>query len=302
MTIDPLLQPSLATSHNATPGPGRFWALVPCAGTGSRAVAAPPAAGRATVSGFGALAGAGGEPLVPPPPLPKQYQLVAGHPMVMHTLAAFAGVARLAGTLVAVAPGDRYLETHAHPSFFVVDCGGPTRAATVQGGLVALQERGARPDDWVLVHDAARCLVTAEQIDRLIDVCAQDGVGGLLAHQLADTLKTSIDGPGGVRVASTVDRSNKWLAQTPQMFRIGPLQDALAKVGSNVTDEASAMEAMGLHPRLVPGGAQNFKVTYPDDFALAEAVLAQRGHGTTLARFGGERGHGAAETGRKTIF
>jgi 2-C-methyl-D-erythritol 4-phosphate cytidylyltransferase len=302
MTIDPLLQPSLATSHPAPPAQGRYWALVPCAGTGSRAVAPPPPAGRATVSGFGALAGAAGEPLAPPPPLPKQYQLVAGHPMVMHTLAAFAGVARLAGTLVAVAPGDRYLESHAHPSFFVVDCGGPTRAATVQGGLRALQERGAQADDWVLVHDAARCLVTAEQIDRLIDVCAQDGVGGLLAHQLADTLKTSIDGPGGVRVASTVDRSNKWLAQTPQMFRIGPLQEALAKVGNNVTDEASAMEAMGLHPRLVPGGAQNFKVTYPDDFALAEAVLAQRGHGTTLARFGGERGHGATETGRKTIF
>ena len=303
MTIDPLLQTSLATPHAVAPAAGRFWALVPCAGTGSRAVASRPAApsGGSTVSGFGALAGAAGEPLAPPS-LPKQYHLVAGHPMVMHTLAAFAGVGRLAGTLVAVAPGDRYLDAHAHPSFFVVDCGGPTRAATVQGGLAALQERGARPDDWVLVHDAARCLVTAEQIDRLIDVCATDSVGGLLAHQLADTLKTSIDGPGGVRVASTVDRSNKWLAQTPQMFRIGPLQDALAKVGSNVTDEASAMEAMGLHPRLVPGGAQNFKVTYPDDFALAEAVLAQRGHGTTLARFGGERGHGAIETGRKTIF
>jgi 2-C-methyl-D-erythritol 4-phosphate cytidylyltransferase len=301
MTIDPLLQPSRSASHPATVA-GRFWALVPCAGTGSRAVAPPPAVpGGSTVSGFGALAGAGGESLTPPP-VPKQYHRVAGHPMVMHTLAAFAGVSRLAGTLVAVAPGDRFLDAHAHSSFFVVDCGGPTRAATVQGGLLALQERGARTDDWVLVHDAARCLVTAEQIDRLIDVCAADSVGGLLAHQLADTLKTSIDGPGGVRVASTVDRSNKWLAQTPQMFRIGPLQDALAKVGSNVTDEASAMEAMGLHPRLVPGGAQNFKVTYPDDFALAEAVLAQRGHGTTLARFGGERGHGAIETGRKTIF
>ena len=306
MTNDPLLPPSLAASHHpATAGAGRFWALVPCAGTGSRAVAPPPppaAGGAATLSGFGALAGAAGEPLAPAPALPKQYHLVAGHPMVMHTLAAFAGVGRLSGTLVAVAPGDRYLDAHAHPSFFVVDCGGATRAATVQGGLKALQERGAHRDDWVLVHDAARCLVTAEQIDRLIDVCAADGVGGLLAHQLADTLKTSIDGPGGVRVASTLDRSNKWLAQTPQMFRVGPLLDALAKVGTNVTDEASAMEAMGLHPRLVPGGAQNFKVTYPDDFALAEAVLAQRGHGTTLARFGGERGLGASETGRKTIF
>jgi len=302
MTIDPLLQPSLATPHAPAATPGRLWALVPCAGTGSRAVAVTPAAqAGSTLSAFGALAESSGGAAAPPP-LPKQYHLVAGHPMVMHTLAAFAGVGRLAGTLVAVAPGDGFLDAHAHPSFFVVDCGGPTRAATVQGGLKALQERGAQPDDWVLVHDAARCLVTAEQIDRLIDVCVQDGVGGLLAHQLADTLKTSTDGPGGVRVASTVDRSNKWLAQTPQMFRIGALQDALDNVDTNVTDEASAMEAMGLHPRLVPGGAQNFKVTYPDDFALAEAVLAQRGYGTTLARFGGERGHRASETGRKTIF
>lgn len=303
MTIDPLLQPSLATPHAPTAGPGRFWALVPCAGTGSRAVAPPPAApAGSAISAFGALAGAAGETVAAPPQLPKQYHLVAGHPMVMHTLAAFAGVGRLAGTLVAVAPGDRYLDAHEHPSYFVVDCGGPTRAATVQGGLRALQERGAQRDDWVLVHDAARCLVTAEQIDRLIDACAHDSVGGLLAHQLADTLKTSIDGPGGVRVSSTVDRSNKWLAQTPQMFRIGPLLDALAKVGTNVTDEASAMEAMGLHPRLVQGGAQNFKVTYPDDFALAAAVLAQRGYGTTLARFGGERGQVIAAPGKKTLF
>jgi 2-C-methyl-D-erythritol 4-phosphate cytidylyltransferase len=234
--------------------------------------------------------------------LPKQYHLVAGHPMVLHTLAAFAGVGRLLGTLVAVAPGDHFLDAHAHPAFFVVECGGPTRADTVRGGLKALLERGAQPDDWVLVHDAARCLVTAEQIDALIDQCAGDSVGGLLAHKLADTLKTSIDGPGGVRVASTVDRSDKWLAQTPQMFRIGPLMDAIDKVGSNVTDEASAMEAMGFHPRLVPGGAQNFKVTYPDDFALAAAVLAQRAHSTTLERYGGERGQVNTAPGKKNLF
>lgn len=301
MTIDPLLPPPLAASHLPTSAPGRLWALVPCAGVGSRAVAQAPAApAGSSVSAFGALADAADEPA--PKLLPKQYRVVAGHPMVMHTLAAFAGVGRLSGTLVAVAPGDHFLDAHAHPSFFVAHCGGPTRAATVQGGIKTLLERGADRNDWVLVHDAARCLVTADQIDRLIDACMHDSVGGLLAHQLADTLKTSIDGPGGVRVASTLDRSNKWLAQTPQMFRIGPLQDALAKVGTNVTDEASAMEAMGLHPRLVPGGAQNFKVTYPDDFALAEAVLAQRGYGTTLARFGGERGHDANEMGHKTIF
>jgi len=176
-----------------------------------------------------------------------------------------------------------------------VPCGGPTRADTVLGGLKALQARGALDEDWVLVHDAARCLVTTAQIDALIDACQHDSVGGLLAHKLADTLKTASDGPGGVRVAATVDRSDKWLAQTPQMFRLGALRRALEQVGAAATDEASAMEAMGLRPRLVPGGAQNFKVTYPDDFALAEAVLAQRQHGATLARFGGERGAAAGE-------
>jgi len=256
------------------PMPGRFWALLPCAGTGTRALRVQPGAGAV---------------------LPKQYQPVAGQPMVLHTLAAFAGVARLAGTLVAVAPGDTFFDAQVHPAFFAVPCGGPTRADTVLGGLKALQARGALDEDWVLVHDAARCLVTTALIDALIDACQHDSVGGLLAHKLADTLKTASDGPGGVRVAATVDRSDKWLAQTPQMFRLGALRRALEQVGAAATDEASAMEAMGLRPRLVPGGAQNFKVTYPDDFALAEAVLAQRQHGATLARFGGERGAAAGE-------
>jgi len=221
--------------------------------------------------------------------------------MVMHTLAAFAGVQRLLGTLVAVAPGDVFFEAHALQSFFVAPCGGATRADTVLGGLQVLTQRGAGEEDWVLVHDAARCLVTTAQIDALIDACAGDAVGGLLAHKLADTLKTATDGLGGVRVASTIDRSDKWLAQTPQMFRLGPLREALRALGSSATDEASAMEAMGLHPRLVPGGAQNFKVTYPEDFALAAAVLAQRMHGATLERFGGVRGEASALPA-KTIF
>ena len=268
------------------------------------AASTPPSEESAAQSGstVGVFSAAGAVASVPSAPLPKQYHPVAGHPMVLHTLAAFAGVARLQGTLVAVAPGDHFLAAHEHPAFFVVGCGGPTRADTVLGGLQALLARGALRDDWVLVHDAARCLVTSAQIDALIDQCAGDTVGGLLAHKLADTLKTSIDGPGGVRVASTIDRSDKWLAQTPQMFRLGPLMEAIDKVGSNVTDEASAMEAMGFHPRLVPGGAQNFKVTYPDDFALAAAVLAQRAHGTTLDRFGGERGLVSATPGKVKLF
>lgn len=243
----------------ALPVGARLWALLPCAGTGTRAL--PP--GQAAASA-----------------LPKQYLHVAGQPLVLHTLAALAGVGRLAGTLVAVAAGDHFLDAYPGKGFFTVECGGPTRADTVLGGLRALLQRGAQAQDWVLVHDAARCLVTPEQIDALIDACLGDDVGGLLAHKLADTLKTAIAGPGGIRVASTVDRGDKWLAQTPQMFRIGLLTqalDAAGATGAAVTDESSAIEALGLAPKLVPGSAQNFKVTYPEDFALAEAVLLSRG-------------------------
>jgi len=146
----------------------------------------------------------------------------------------------------------------------------------VRQGLDALLQAGAETGDWVLVHDAARCLVTPGQIDQLIDACQHDAVGGLLAHKLPDTLKSegSLERQG--RVAATLDRGDKWLAQTPQMFRIGVLRQALALAGAAVTDESSAIEMLGLAPRLVVGSAQNFKVTYPEDFALAEAILLNR--------------------------
>ena len=223
----------------------RFWVLLPCAGTGSRA-------------------GSDG---------PKQYQLLAGQPMVMHTLAAFASVARITNTAVVVAPDDDFFESQAtREGTWVAHCGGATRASSVFNGLVFLLQHGAARHDWVLVHDAARCLITSGQIEALIDACTADEVGGLLAHKLPDTLKCEVAG----RVALTLDRSDKWLAQTPQMFRIGMLMDALAQAGNKVTDESSAIEAMGWQPLLVPGSAQNFKVTYPEDFALAEAVLKAR--------------------------
>lgn len=221
------------------------WALIPCAGTGTRS-------------------GATG---------PKQYQPVAGRPMVHHTLAAFAAVPRIARTLVVVSPGDRFLQPAASDAWVVADAGGDTRAATVANGLVVLRSLGAAEDDWVLVHDAARCLITPAQIAQLIEACAQDTVGGLLALKLPDTLKQEQAG----RVAATLPRGDKWLAQTPQMFRLGLLQRALHEAGEAVTDESSAIEALGLAPRLVDGSAQNFKVTYPEDFALAAAVLTARG-------------------------
>ncbi len=223
----------------------RFFALIPCAGNGSRA---------------GTLTA-------------KQYQPLAGLPLVLHTLAAFAAVPRLVSTLVVVAPGDVFFEGRsAGVGFEVATCGGASRATSVQQGLQALKASGAQDHDWVLVHDAARCLIGASQINQLIDACSTDAVGGLLALKLPDTLKQEANG----RVAATVDRADKWLAQTPQMFRLGALADALQLAGPGVTDESSAIEATGLQPKLVPGSAENFKVTYPDDFRLAETILLGR--------------------------
>jgi 2-C-methyl-D-erythritol 4-phosphate cytidylyltransferase len=230
--------------HSPLPdSPSKLWALIPCAGNGSRSGAAGP----------------------------KQYQLVAGQPMVLHTLAAFSAVPRLAATLVVVSAGDPFFDS-LDATVLVASCGGSTRATSVFNGLNALLERGATPVDWVLVHDAARCLITPQQINTLIDACANDPVGGLLALKLPDTLKSEANG----RVASTIERRDKWLAQTPQMFRIGALQQALQAAGDAVTDESSALELVGQQPLLVEGSAQNFKVTYPQDFALAEAVLRSR--------------------------
>ncbi len=221
----------------------RFWALIPCAGNGSRS-------------------GATG---------PKQYEPINGQALVLHTLAAFAAVPRLAATLVVVSEGDRFFD-HLDARFLIAACGGSTRALSVFNGLNALLERGAAPGDWVLVHDAARCLITPGQIEALMDACQADAVGGLLALKLPDTLKRAVNG----RAVQTVDRSDKWLAQTPQMFRIAALQAALQAAGDAVTDEASAIEFMGRQPLLVEGSAQNFKVTYPQDFAMAAAVIQSR--------------------------
>lgn len=252
-SLPPSIDPYAEAANRS---PARLWAFVPCAGVGARAIAAGQRSD-----------------------LPKQYQPVAGRPLVLHTLAALAGVARLSGTLVGVSAGDRFfetLQTDAAPTWRVADCGGATRADTVLGGLGELVALGAAEEDWVLVHDAARCLLTPAMVDRLIDACQGDAVGGLLAHQLPDTLKAAELVDGVARVAATLPRAGKWLAQTPQMFRLGPLRSALQAMGAAATDEASAVEAQGLRPLLVAGSAQNFKVTYPEDFALAAAVIESR--------------------------
>ena len=228
----------------------QFHALIPCAGTGSRA---------GTVQ-------------------PKQYQNVVGQPMVLHTVQALAAVPQLASGWLVLSPSDDFAwPDAAWPKHFRrVACGGASRAESVFNGLQAMLAAGLDRQDWVLVHDAARCLVQPEAVQRLIGECRDDAVGGLLALPLPDTLKCEQDG----RAVETVAREHKWLAQTPQMFRLQALHDALAAVAhsgfAGITDEASAMERLGQRPRLVEGSAQNFKVTYPADFALAEAVLRSR--------------------------
>lgn len=228
------------------PGPSpRCYALVPCAGSGSRAGLQQP----------------------------KQYATLAGRSVVAHTLAALGAVQRLAATLVVLAPDDAQFEAAAPgfhgPRAWVARCGGDSRAATVAGGLAELQRRGARPGDWVLVHDAARCLIRPAWVDRLIDACQDDEVGGLLGLPLADTLKAEAAGRSG----HTIDRRHKWVAQTPQMFRLGLLAPALVQAGEQVTDEASAVEALGHAPKLVRGEWENFKLTWPGDFDLAARLI-----------------------------
>ena len=189
-------------------------------------------------------------------------------------------VARIVRTIVVVARDDDYVAGVAKRDpgrWRSLPCGGSTRAQSVSNGLAALQEQGAASQDWVLVHDAVRCLVTPQWITHLIDACEGDAVGGLLAHPVPDTLKRAAGG----RVAATTDRSDQWLAQTPQMFRIGMLRHALRTAGVHVTDESAAIEAIGLSPKLVRGSALNFKVTYPEDFALAQSVLLGRARNRT---------------------
>ncbi len=240
----------------ANPVDARLHVLIPSAGQGSRAVAAGQDVG-----------------------LAKQYQMLGPQTVLAHTLAAFRALGeQIAGIHVVVSPQDdvftQMLPGFGGPREYLWRCGGASRADSVLNGLRALQAHAAA-DHWVLVHDAARCLVTPLQLQSLIDACRNDPVGGLLALPLADTLKSGADG----RVLATLERADKWLAQTPQMFRVGALTQALQladQQGLTVTDEASAMEAQGHRPRLVPGSAQNFKITYPDDFVLADAILRSR--------------------------
>lgn len=238
----------------SSPAGRRRFALIPSAGTGTRA---------------------GGD-------LPKQYQLIAGRPMLWHTVQAFLASPEIERVVVVTSPGAEPLTARFPRIGFdatklvEVDCGGDSRHASVTNGLAALRGLGAHEDDWVLVHDAARPGITPELIRTLVATLKDDPVGGIVALPVADTLKRVP--AGGDAIARTESRDALWQAQTPQMFRIGMLREAILRAqreGHDLTDEASAIEWAGHTPRVVQGSLRNFKVTYPEDFALAEAILAR---------------------------
>jgi 2-C-methyl-D-erythritol 4-phosphate cytidylyltransferase len=206
--------------------------------------------------------------------LPKQYLPLLGQPMIHHTLSVFCLHPMVSRVFVVLSPDDadwdRYDSSDFGGKVAVLRCGGATRAETVLNGLNAIVEQ-ARPDDWVLVHDAARPCLTTAMLDTLLAELSDDAVGGLLAVPVADTLKRE---GGNGRVDHTEPRAGLWRAQTPQMFRYGLLRDALQACGTDApTDEAQAVEFLGHAPRLVLGDGHNLKVTYPEDLVIAELLL-----------------------------
>jgi len=207
---------------------------------------------------------------------PKQYLPLAGKPMLWHAVRAVC-CAPVETVFVVLAAGDEDFKRHDWSAFggklSPLYCGGDSRRDSVYNGLVAMA--GAlSPDDWVLVHDAARPCLARNDLESLIKEASTDEIGGILALPVTDTLKKAAKDEAGVqRVAGTEDRAQLWQAQTPQMFRLGLLARALREAKGAVTDEASAVEQLGLRPRLVAGSRDNLKVTWPEDFALAESIL-----------------------------
>lgn len=226
-----------------SPSP-RYIALIPAAGVGARMAANGP----------------------------KQYLALGGKPMLRHTVDAFLASALIAHTYVVVSADDPHIDAvlPAQDGVTVLRCGGDSRLASVRNGLSALHDSVAE-DDWILVHDAARPGLTPALIERLIRRTGTHPVGGLLALPVVDTVKRDVAGQ-----VDTVARDGLWLAQTPQMFRYQLLRNALAAATdpAAITDDASAVEALGLAPLLVEGHPCNLKVTRPDDVRIAELYLS----------------------------
>ena len=203
---------------------------------------------------------------------PKQYLTLNGKGLIQHVVELFGRTDRIDQIHVILSPQDSYWETlniSENAKLKIHHCGGNTRADTVLNGLKAIENQVSR-EDWILVHDAARPGLSDTLLNQLLDSLVDDEVGGLLALPLADTLKRA-DNEG--RVSDTVPRIALWQAQTPQMFRYGMLKQALESFSGAPTDEAEAIEALGMKPKLVIGDLRNLKVTYAQDLAVLTALL-----------------------------
>jgi len=222
------------------------FALIPAAGSGSRIAAGAP----------------------------KQYLPLAGRPMLWHAVRAVC-VPPVETVFVVLAPEDAAFASHDWSAFGEqlqpLYCGGETRRDSVYNGIVAAMG-AVEADDWLLVHDAARPCLPRKDLEKLVRETSDDDVGGILALPVAETVKRAVQN----RIDSTEDRAHLWLAQTPQMFRAGLLAQALKRAKGVPTDEAAAIEQMGLKPRLVTGSRENLKVTWPEDLAIAESILKGR--------------------------
>lgn len=207
--------------------------------------------------------------------IPKQYLRLGSRTLLQHSVEALMSDRRVQQVLIVVSAAD----AHAHalsfpPAVRLAPVGGASRAESVRNGLRALAGEVA-PDDRVLVHDAARPCLAARDLSALIDEVGMQDAGGLLAMPLSDTVKR-VD---RMEVTETVERAGLWRAQTPQLFPFGILLRALdgCQDLDSITDEASAVERLGLRPRIVTAVGANLKLTTPADWPLAEAVLKASG-------------------------
>lgn len=217
--------------------------------------------------------------------LPKQFQQLVGRPMLAYAVEAFMRCPDIESIWLGVSPGFvdhpllKNLVTGNKPIHFL-PTGGPTRQETVRNTLAAMLDAGLDRNDWVLVHDAARPGITPDLIKKLITAVAPGTVGGLLAIPLADTLKQadldSVIAGNIPHSEKTIPREHLWQAQTPQMFGIHDLYEALVnaiRLEADITDEASAMELAGFKPLLIEGATYNFKVTHPADWDLMQLLI-----------------------------
>jgi 2-C-methyl-D-erythritol 4-phosphate cytidylyltransferase len=208
---------------------------------------------------------------------PKQYALLAGTPLLARTISALNESVVLEAVFVVIARNDVWYEERIGeiPGVVPLRCGGRTRAESVRNGLVAMADR-VEAQDWVLVHDVGRPCIDVATLNRLLHELEDEPIGGLLAIPFTEILKRSETG-AGLRCSSTEVQTGLWCAQTPQMFRYAILNHAFRQADlETIADEAQAVEALGLKPRLVQGSLANIKITYPEDLDLAAAILAAR--------------------------